>query len=166
VARRPQQPNDWVTKTHNFLSRRIFQSIAWIPESTRLDQIWSIFAPDIPRDDGWYVIVGKLKDGSEVNAFREDQPIRWDKPTVQQRNDFYQTIQWRVYFIELNRAMGRNLSPYLVKYLCTNWNGKHPGDKQLESIAIYFMDERTVPPGQTQGVKKTLVIEQLCSPKN
>ncbi len=166
VARRPQQPNDWVTKTHNFLSRRIFQSITWIPESTHLDQIWSIFAPDIPRDDGWYVIVGKLKDGSEVNAFREDQPILWDKPTVQQRNDFYQTIQWRVYFIELNRAMGRNLSPYLVKYICTNWNGKHPSNKQLESIAIYFMDERTVPPGQTQGVKKTLVIEQLCSPKN
>lgn len=166
VARRRQQPNDWFNKTSNLLNKKIFQQIAWIPETALLDQLWSIFAPGVPRDDGWFVIVGKLKDGREVNAFREEQPISWEKPTIKQRNDFYQTIQWRFYFLTLNRAMGRNLSPYLVQYICKGWNAKHTGKKQLESVTVYFMDERTVPPGQTQGVEKKTIIEQSCSPKN
>ncbi len=165
VYRRRQQPNDWFSKVHKFLGKRAFQQIAWLPESTRLDQAWSIFAPDAPRDDGWHVIVGKLKDGSEVNAFQEDQPIIWDKPTVKQRNDFYQTIQWRVYFIELNRAIGKTLYPSFAKYLCTNWNAKHKGEKQLDHLTVYLMDERTVPPNQSQTVKKTRVIDQSCLPQ-
>ena len=129
---------------------------------TRLDQSWSIFAPSPPRDDGWHVIVGKLKDGSEVNILEEGSPISWKKPTVQQRDQLYQTIQWRVYFINLNRAIGSHLYPHFAKYLCDNWNAKHQGNQQLETLSIYFVDERTVPPDQAQKTNKKLIWQQSC----
>ncbi|MDY7013185.1 MAG: DCC1-like thiol-disulfide oxidoreductase family protein, partial [Cyanobacteriota bacterium] len=164
VARRRRNPKeDWASQVHRLFRRRTVQQIYWLPELTRLDQVWSIFAPSPPLDDGWYAIVGQLKDGSEVNVLQEDQPIPWDKPTIQQRKALYQTIQWRVYYIEMNRAIGQRLYPYLGQYLCRTWNEKHQGKKQLESLEIYYMDERTVPPDEKQTVKKTRVWQQSCS---
>lgn len=165
VARRPTQPNDWVSVTHKLLHRRTFQRLDIISYLTRLDQSWSIFAPAPPRDDGWHVIPGKLKDGSEVNVLAENSPVSWKKPTVQQRQQLYKTIQWRVYYINLNRAIGANLYPDFAKYLCQKWNSRQQGDKKLASFDIYFMEERTVPPGQTQPVKKKRIWQQSCSPQ-
>ncbi|MEA5509127.1 DCC1-like thiol-disulfide oxidoreductase family protein [Crocosphaera sp. UHCC 0190] len=162
VARRPLK-DDWINKTHHFLNRKTFQTINIIGYITRLDQSWSIFAPAPPRDDGWHVIVGKLKDGTEVNILDEKRPISWDKPTLKNRQTLYQTIQWRVYFINLNRTMGKKLYPHFADYLCREWNKKHSTDQQLESFEIYFMDERTVPPGETQRVEKKKVWQQSCS---
>ncbi len=39
----------------------------------RLDQKWSMFAPYPLMDDGWYVIPGKLKNGTEIDLFQNAQ---------------------------------------------------------------------------------------------
>ncbi len=161
-VRRPVKKDDWISSAHKLLHRRTFQRIDIISYLTRLDQSWSIFAPAPPRDDGWHVIVGKLKDGTEVNVLQEGSPISWKKPSIRQRQALYQTIQWRVYFINLNRAIGKKLYPYYGNYLCRNWNSKHKGEKQLDSFEIFFMDERTVPPGNTQNLEKTSHWRQSC----
>jgi hypothetical protein len=147
---------------HRIVNSRILQSIDWLSRLTRLDQSWSIFAPNAPRDDGWHVIVGKLKNGTEVDVLRGGGSVGWEKPTIAQRNALYQTMQWRTYFINLNRAIGRKLYPYYGQYLCREWNARHGEDQQLESLEIFFMSERTVPPGQTQNVEKTLHWQQSC----
>ena len=103
-----------------------------------------------------------LKDGSTVNLLQEDRPIRWQKPTIQQRKELYKTVQWRVYFVALNRAMGKQLYPPYAAYLCRQWNANHQGQKQLDHLTIYFMDERTVPPNETQNVEKKIHYEQSC----
>ncbi|MGB5768488.1 MAG: hypothetical protein WBM32_01250 [Crocosphaera sp.] len=154
---RNHNKKDWVYFTHNFLNRRTFQRINIIGYLTRLDQSWSIFAPAPPRDDGWHVIIGKLKDGTAVNILNENKPISWEKPTLKQRQELYQTIQWRVYYINLNRAIGQKLYPHFVDYLIREWNKKHSDEQQLESLEIYFMDERTVPPGEVQPIEKKKV---------
>ncbi|EAZ91832.1 HTTM domain-containing protein [Crocosphaera chwakensis] len=161
VARNPDYRNnnkkDWILSTRNFLSRRTFQRINIIGYLTRLDQSWSIFAPAPPLDDGWHVIIGKLKNGKTVNLLNENSPISWDKPTLKQRKQLYPTIQWRVYYINLNRAIGQQLYPYFVDYLIREWNDRHSAEKQLESLEIYFMEERTVPPGEQQPINKKKV---------
>lgn len=163
VYRRALQPNDWVNSAYQFLHRKTFNKLAILGYLTRLDQSWSIFAPAPPRDDGWHVIVGKLSDGSQVNVLEEGRSISWEKPTVQQRKQRYQTIQWRVYFINLNRAIGSRMYPHFANYLCRHWNQRHQGDRHLENFAIYFIDERTVPPGEMQTTQKKLVWQQSCS---
>jgi uncharacterized membrane protein YphA (DoxX/SURF4 family)/predicted DCC family thiol-disulfide oxidoreductase YuxK len=161
--RRPTQKDDWISSAHQIFRRKTFQTINILSYLTRLNQSWSIFAPAPPRDDGWHVILGKLKDGTQVNVLQEGNPITWEKPTLKQRQKLYPTIQWRVYFINLNRAISSKLYPYFGAYLCRDWNRRHQGGKQLDSFRIYYMDERTVPPNETQNVKKTLHWEQSCS---
>ncbi|CCQ58896.1 MULTISPECIES: HTTM domain-containing protein [Crocosphaera] len=161
VARNEEYRNnnkkDWILFTRNLLNRRTFQRINIIGYLTRLDQSWSIFAPEPPRDDGWHVILGKLNNGETVNLLDENSPISWDKPTLKQRRQIYQTIQWRVYYINLNRAIGQKLYPHFVDYLIREWNNNHPPEQQLESLEIYFMEERTVPPGEEQPINKEKV---------
>ncbi|MGF1481783.1 MAG: DCC1-like thiol-disulfide oxidoreductase family protein [Cyanophyceae cyanobacterium] len=161
-TRRPVQQDDWISSAHQLFNRRTFQRINVIGYLTRLDQSWSIFAPAPPRDDGWHVVVGTLKDGTQVNLLQEGRPISWEKPSIRERQALYKTIQWRVYFINLNRAIGQKLYPYYGNYLCRQWNRQHKGDKQLVSLEIFFIDERTVPPGNAQKVEKTTHLQRSC----
>ena len=153
------------TLTPKTFSRKTLNSIDWISRLLRIDQSWSIFAPSPPKDDGWYVIPGKLKDGSEIDILKGSGPVVWEKPSLKQRNAIYRNMQWRSYFINLNRAIGKKLYPYYGAYLCRNWNEQHKGSKQLDNFEIYFMKERTVPLGQRQGVEKTQTLQQSCSEK-
>jgi predicted DCC family thiol-disulfide oxidoreductase YuxK len=161
--RRAVRQNDWISFTYHLFNRRTIQSVDWISRLTRLDQGWSIFAPAPPRDDGWYVIPGKLKDGSEVDVLRGlEKPVSWEKPTMQERNALYGDMHWRTFFIALNRAIGKKLYPTYARYLCREWNSKHQGNKKLESFEIFFMNERTVPPGEKQTVEKESHWKQDC----
>ncbi|QLE56272.1 HTTM domain-containing protein [Nostoc sp. TCL26-01] len=143
--------------------RKVWQSTEFVGRATRLDQSWSIFAPGPPRDDGWYVIPGRLQNGSEVDIFRSGNPVSWDKPSLGLRGTIYNNMQWRTYFINLNRAIGQRLYPFYGQYLCRTWNAKHPGEQSLKSFDVYFMDERTVPPGEKQTVEKKQTWQQSCS---
>lgn len=161
--RRTVQRNDWITSAYKIFNKKAVQNLDLIGQATRLDQSWSIFAPGPPIDDGWYVIPGKLKDGTEVDVLKDGGSVSWEKPTVGQRNAIYRNMQWRTFFINLNRSIGKKLYPYYGKYLCRDWNARHKGSKQLDSFEIDFMDEKTVPPGQPQTVQKTRKLQQSCS---
>jgi len=163
VARRPEPKSDWISATDKFFKKRTVQQLDILSRVTRLDQSWSIFAPAPPRDDGWHVIEGRLKDGKTIDMLNGDDSVSWEKPSRQQRNAWYPNMQWRTYFINLNRAVGKSLYPLYGKYLCRDWNATHKGSEQLESVDIYFMSERTVPPGETQTLEKTNPLNQSCS---
>lgn len=139
------------------------QNITWLGELTRLDQSWSIFAPNPPRDDGWHVIVGTLTNGQQVNLLQKNEPINWQKPTIQQRYKLYQNMQWRTYFINLNRNIGKQLYPHYGTYLCQQWNSQHSKTQQLENLVIYFMSEQTAPPEQVQKVTQEIHWQQSCN---
>lgn len=161
-SKRPVKSN-LVRASERVFKSNTFNSIDWISRLLRIDQSWSIFAPGPPRDDGWYVTPGKLKDGSEVDILRDGQPISWEKPSIKSRDAIYRNMQWRTYFINLNRAIGKRLYPYYTQYICRDWNTRHKGAKQVDKFEVYFMSERTVPPGQSQGVEKTPTGKQSCS---
>ncbi len=162
VLRRQEQPKDFATQTYKLFNRRTFQKIHNIGYLTRLDQVWSIFAPNPPRFDGWHVIVGTLKDGTEVNVLQEDKPIRWEKLTPTQRYEIYPNMQWRIFFIKIQGLDSKILMPPFADYLCRNWNRNHPSERQLERLTIYFMDEQTVPPNEVQTVEKKRMFDQSC----
>ncbi|WP_353735683.1 hypothetical protein, partial [Okeania sp. SIO2B9] len=162
--RRKVQKQDLITKTHKLFQRRIVQRLDVFGKVTKLDKSWSIFAPAPPRDDGWHVIPGKLKNGKEVDVlYKKGEPLSWDKPTLREFNKLYSNMQWRTYFLNFNRAIGKKLYPYYAEYVCREWNKKNEGSEKLESFDIFFMEERTVPPGETQTVEKKSVMQKSCS---
>jgi uncharacterized membrane protein YphA (DoxX/SURF4 family) len=119
----------------DLFKRRIWERTEIAGRVTRLDQSWSIFAPAPPRDDGWYVVPARLKDGSEIDILW-NRPVSWEKPTLGDRAALYRNMQWRTYFINLNRAMGKKLYPFYAAYLCRTWNAQHSGGQH--SIALKF----------------------------
>jgi predicted DCC family thiol-disulfide oxidoreductase YuxK len=142
---------------------RSLQRVEWIGYLLRLDQGgWGIFAPAPPRDDGWHVIVGILEDGTEVNLLNPKQPISFDKPALGDRQKLYPNMQWRTYYINLNRNIGNKLYPLYGDYLCRQWQQEHRGKKPLKRIDFYFMEERTVDYGEPLIVNKQLQFEHQC----
>jgi len=159
---RPTKENDWITMTHNFFSQSTMQKIDNLAKITRLDQSWSVFAPNPPKDNGWYLIIGILKDGRQVDLLK-NSTISLEKPTIEERNRMYGDMQWRSFFINLNRSIGTKLYPYYANYLCSSWNKEHQGNEQIKHLNIYFMDETTVPLGEKQTVKQEMRWQQSCS---
>ena len=145
---------------------RTLQVVNPVSRVTRLDQSWSIFAPAPPRDDGWHVMPGKLENGKEVDLFQQKDSVTWEKPTLNKRNALYKNMQWRTYFINLNRHIGKKLYPYYGKYVCQSWNKQNQGEKKLKSFEVYFVEERTVEPGEDQELKRNKVGEYSCSDKS
>jgi hypothetical protein len=137
---------------------RSLQRVEWIGYLLRLDQGgWGIFAPAPPRDDGWPVVVGTLENGKEVNLLEPGEPIDFDKPTLADRRRLYGNMQWRTYFINLNRNIGNQLYADYGDYLCRTWQGQ-----SLEQVDLYFVQERTDDPGQPVTPERTLQAEHLC----
>ena len=148
-----------VSVIRRVVNSRTAQRFDWIGQATRLDQSWSIFAPGPPTDDGWHVVAGTSEDASEIDVLRPERSVSFDKPTLGDRARFYQNMQWRTFYINLNRNVGKQVFPYYGEYLCRQSARQgHP----IKDLKVYFMDERTVDPGMTQAVEQTLIWEQSC----
>ena len=158
-----QSPSTTSQVVKRVTNSKAAQNFAWLGDLTRLDQSWSIFAPNPPRDDGWHVVLGTLNNDKQVNILSEDTVINWDKPTINQRNQLYRNMQWRTYFINLNRNIGKQLYPHYGDYLCREWNNSKPQSQHLKSLDIYFMSEETASPEETQTVTKEKQWQQSCS---
>ncbi len=157
---------DFFSFAYKLLNRKTFHQIEPLGKLTRLDQNWTIFAPSPPRDDGWHVIEGNLNNGKTVDLMWHKDSITFDKPTRQQRDNTYKNSRWRTFYINLNRSIRGRLYPYYASYLCRQWNDNHSDKEQLSDVTIYYMDERTVPPGETQTVEKKEHYQANCSNDN
>ncbi|MEM8807339.1 MAG: HTTM domain-containing protein [Cyanobacteria bacterium P01_G01_bin.38] len=146
-----------LTGLKRITNSRTLQRLNGLSRVTRLDQSWSIFAPSPPKDDGWYVWVGELADGSEVNLLAPGQAPDFDKPSLKERNRLYRNMQWRTFFINLGRQRGEASLAEYGRYLCETWRGQ-----PLEGLSAHFMSERTAPPGEPQSVEQQTVLEQKC----
>lgn len=125
-----------------------------------LNQQWNMFSPKPLSDDGWYVIPGRLTDGSEVDLFRDGQPVHWEKPQWGSR--LYPNDRWRKYMMNLWTAANNGHRLYFGKYLCRRWNREAPAGKKLSSFEIFFMLNPTMPPGQISPITKVSVWKHLC----
>jgi hypothetical protein len=139
--------------------RDLFPDLAkrWLPlvpdqvgqlaASTGLEQGWGLFAPEPGRQAGWFVLVGKQKDGQEVDAIRGGA-MNWDKPEFQTLT--YQSGRWRKFIMNLS-AIGSYpyLLPGYTRFYFNEWNRHHEGQEQLISVEAYYMREITVPPWET-----------------
>ncbi|MGC1307189.1 MAG: HTTM domain-containing protein [Phormidesmis sp.] len=149
---------------------RTAQRIDWLSQVTRLDQSWSIFAPGPPLDDGWHVVEGTPAGGatnasalpsgsSGTDVLRPGRGVSFDKPTLGDRAKFYKNMQWRTFYINLNRNIGQKVYADYGNYLCRQSDRK---GQPLKDLRLYFVDERTAPPGEPQPVEQKLIWEQSC----
>lgn len=112
----------------------------------RIEQRWEMFAPFPMTDDGWFMLPGKLRDGTEVDIFRNGETITYDKP--ESVKDMYSDFRWRKYMVNLWAASFNRYRHSYARYMCRTWNESHDYKSQLLSFNIVYMKEDTPPPGE------------------
>ena len=130
----------------------------WIGVATRTDQAWDMFAPYPLRDDGWYVIPGVLRNGQQVDVFRNGAPVSFEKPSSAAIAAQYKDERWRKYLMNLYLADYSDYRVHYGRYLCRRWNeGRVSNDPRLlDTFEIYFMMRtnvlRTQPPRKHEKI--------------
>ncbi len=133
----------------------------------RLDQEWRLFAPSPYKDDGWYVIPGTLRDGTQSDMLavtRGDlthHPVTWEKPPMVSRT--FEDHRWSRYLRVLRTPRHRNQRAELGRFICREWNSGHSGSEPLDSLQIYYMLETTQPDYRTAPSERKLLGEHRCS---
>jgi len=125
----------------------------------RLDQGWNMFAPEPMTEDGWYVIPGKRRDGTEIDLLT-GKPVRWEKPAVVA--DQYPNERWRKYLMNICGRAFEPYRPYFGQYLCRTWNDSHPPQEQIMSVDIGFVMEKTLPNYEVEAPKTFILWRSVC----
>jgi hypothetical protein len=131
-----------------------------------LDQYWAMFAPSPPREDGWFVIPGKLSDGQQVDLMsitHDDygmHRVSYQKP--QDVRATYENEHWRKYLQNLYAEDHADQRLNFADYLCEQWNTKHTGAKSVESFRIIYMRETTLPDYEQPDLEKVEIGSYTC----
>lgn len=118
-------------------------SLDWIGALTGVWQMWDMFSPSPLKEDGWFVMPAQLKNGTEVDLFRNGASVRWEKPELV--SAMYPNDRWRKYMVLLGAAVNTDRRLPFARYLCRRWNSTHPPDQQIQTMQIYLMEEDTLP---------------------
>lgn len=137
---------------------RIPAKLAPIRQLLSINQDWRLFAPSPLRVYAWYVVVGRLSDGREIDLW-SGANVNLQKPT--DRPPWVKNYRWRTYFRYLASDKQRSLRPYFARYVCRHWNDRHPGEA-VEELFFYKLDERINLDGSPQETQKTLLWQQAC----
>ncbi len=133
-----------------------------------LKQSWNMFAPYPTKNDGWYVIPGSLRSGQQIdlmaavtnNNFRLGRGLSWEKP--QNVAGTYKNKYWRKYLNNIRKERHADQRLYFGRYICREWNARHAGAGQLETLQITYMLEKTLPDYQRATPKKVVLWEHSC----
>lgn len=122
-----------------------FEHARWIGRIVRVDQNWSVFAPELPTQlDGWFVFPATLRDGRRIDLRRSlfaeprtAMPVVESKPADGWR---YPNFRWVTLMLEA-RAYEEDRAP-LARWLCREWNAGRPETEHAVSVEIVFFQER------------------------
>jgi len=97
---------------------RVPESMAWIGHTLRIDQQWNMFSPYPMKDDGWFVIPGKLVSGLELDLFTGNFPPDYSKPELV--SAMYKNFRWDKYMRNISSRDLEKHRLYYGQYLCRN----------------------------------------------
>jgi hypothetical protein len=127
-----------------------------------LDQKWDMFAPYPLTYDGWYVIDGRLRNGSEVNVLHPDRGVSFEQPAS--IADQYPNERWRKYLMNLSLSENADYRLYYARFFCRSWNtGRTRNDPgALNSFDIFFMGRQNSMNRPPSGFSRDLLWHHEC----
>lgn len=128
----------------------------------RLDQSWNMFAPYPTKEDGWFVVVGRLNYGGLVDLFGNEngKDVSWEKPALV--SSTYKNQHWWRYMRWLWVQRQSSHPTNYARYLCRRWNSNHARFERLDELAIFFIFELTLPDYQHFEPRRTLISRHKC----
>jgi hypothetical protein len=149
-----------------------------ITQCLRLDQRWNMFAPSPSREDGWFVIVAKLKDGrtfdlmdhlydfSFPTKFKTEEEML-NEPKRKNIYAQFKNDRWRKYLTNIYLDEFQQHRLYFGRYIASEWNNKrYTGDDQIAEFWIYLRFELTpLLPERKTELQNLMLWHHWCFPK-
>lgn len=138
------------------------KSLVPVAQFFHLDQRWDMFAPHPFTSSYWYVMPGRLKDGSLVDVFSGASSLSWSKPAS--ISGTYRNSRWQNYLMQFSNNQQNNLlyAPY-GQYLCQQWNRSHSEEKQLSHFQIFIMSQQNKFNQPSEAHKRTSLWKHQCN---
>lgn len=138
--------------------------------SLGLYQKWNMFAPRPPHATSWYVMVGTLGNGQQVEMLtpilRGDMtlapPVTWEQPD-DIAGDYYKDKYWRKYFASIADSGKTEERRQFAAYVCRTWNAAHTGTMDVEKLLYVYVSERTLPDGARGEQSRDNVASFTCA---
>lgn len=142
-----------------YSSERPAGAVRRLGEFSGLAQEWRMFSPGPPVDDGWYVMLGALRDGREVDLWTGLPPDPRKPASVSgsQRN-----ARWIKYLERLRLPEYVHHRRLFGDHLCREWNRDHGGGEALERLSLFVFLEVTMPPDRELEPQSLLIWSQSC----
>lgn len=125
----------------------------------QLGQLWNLFAPYPATEDGWFVFVGTLENGEEIEA-RHGGDVTFDKPPNVSRS--LGNERWKKYLMNLDDRQNGLHRRFYGRYLCQTWNRSPGGEPRLASIRMFVVRERTADTGEEEPPRRGQLWNQVC----
>jgi hypothetical protein len=125
------------------------EPLKWLGETFNLRQRWGMFTR-LPST-GWFLIPGKLSDGTVVDLFAAGGPLpsyeeaRRPLPTTppQRVSATFRSVPWLTFFLTASEGHGSSGSSGQLqgygRYLCREWNNREKGERQLQGFELIYM---------------------------
>ncbi len=129
--------------------------LTWIGHFLRIDQYWSMFAPAVFKDDGWFVLEGATEQGSKIDIKRGGADVDYSKPAYVAGT--YKNDRWRKYSENILFISNSHYRPYFCRYMLHQWNDLN--QKKITRLEVIFMKIPSLPDYKEDGPFK----EVLCT---
>lgn len=151
----------WNLRTTNFqFYQKYFpRSINFVGFFFNWDQYWNMFSPFPLVDDGYFIIEGIFKSGKRWDIFNHQEVDFQFKP--KDIAGKYVRQRWRKFHLNVWMKKNKKTNRYYANYICQNEKKYFPDDL-LKRINIYFMHEKTRPPGQPVNLIKKSIVSLNC----
>ncbi|MBT5925389.1 MAG: hypothetical protein HOH33_02090 [Verrucomicrobia bacterium] len=121
--------------------------IAWILKTTRMAQSWSMFSPDPPEKDGWFILeYHDTQKGKSVDLLRNGEAMNWEKQSSDRRG--FGADRWKEWF---NKVHLRGLNwDQTVNYFAREHRKLNPSNEEesFMPIRLWYVEESAQRPHQ------------------
>lgn len=139
---------------------KIPQQANQVGQVFKIVQNWSMFAPYPYKSDGWYIIDGRLNNGTSLDLMT-GLPITEDKPA--QVSAMFKNTRWSKYYRSLRKGNHKKLLPYWRRYFVNTWNADRPEKEHIDAFNLVFMHERTRSDYQTPVIRSRVIYRYRSS---
>jgi len=116
--------------------------VRWFGYLFRVDQHWGMFAPNVFKDDGWYIFEGTTADGHKLDLNRGGAPLSYAKPAAVV--SLFKNDRWRKYSENYLFVSNTWMRPYYCNYLLRIWH-EDPAHARLKHLSVIYMKEVSLP---------------------
>ena len=147
---------DWNFSNLSFVNSKLSDNLKFIGYGLRLDQSWGMFAPNVLKEDGWYILEGITAKNKKINLLNPKDTFTYQKP--ESIVWMYKNDRWRKYGENYMLASNNFMRGYFCNYSKRIWNEKNK-DNQLASLRVIYMSEFTPPDYQYSKPIKNILWE-------